>query len=52
MLFRSIKAGLIANTERSVKMGTFGSPTFFVDTEIFFGKDKLDEFEAMIVSRD
>ena len=47
-----IKAGLIANTERSVKMGTFGSPTFFVDTEIFFGKDKLDEFEAMIVSRD
>lgn len=47
-----IKAGLITNTERSVGMGTFGSPTFFVDNEIFFGKDKLDEFEAMIISRD
>ena len=45
-----IKAGLITNTERSVGMGTFGSPTFFVDNEIFFGKDKLDEFEAMILS--
>lgn len=46
-----IKKGLITNTERSVAMGTFGSPTFFVDSEIFFGKDKLDEFESLIKSR-
>jgi 2-hydroxychromene-2-carboxylate isomerase len=46
-----IKKELITNTERSVAMGTFGSPTFFVDNEIFFGKDKLDEFESLIKSR-
>jgi len=46
-----IKKRLITNTERSVAMGTFGSPTFFVDSEIFFGKDKLDEFESLIKSR-
>ena len=46
-----IKKGLLTNTERSVAMGTFGSPTFFVDSEIFFGKDKLDEFESLIKSR-
>ncbi|MDE0756626.1 MAG: 2-hydroxychromene-2-carboxylate isomerase [Pseudomonadales bacterium] len=46
-----IKKKLITNTERSVAMGTFGSPTFFVDSEMFFGKDKLDEFESLIKSR-
>lgn len=40
-----VKAELIANTERSVEMGTFGSPTFYVDGEIYFGKDKLVEVE-------
>lgn len=44
----AIKASLIANTEQSVKRGTFGSPTFFVNQEIFFGKDKLpDVIEAI-----
>jgi 2-hydroxychromene-2-carboxylate isomerase len=38
-----IKAELIRNTEASVARGTFGSPTFFVGDEIFFGKDKLRE---------
>jgi 2-hydroxychromene-2-carboxylate isomerase len=46
-----IKKALITNTERSVSMGTFGSPTFFVGSEIFFGKDKLEEFESLIKSR-
>jgi 2-hydroxychromene-2-carboxylate isomerase len=41
-----VKQQLIANTERSVAMGTFGSPTFYVDGEIYFGKDKLVEVEA------
>ena len=43
-----VKAELIANTERSVARGTFGSPTFFVGDEIFFGKDKLGEVEEAI----
>ncbi len=37
----SVKQGLIEGTEASVNRGTFGSPTFYVGNEIFFGKDKL-----------
>lgn len=37
----AVKQALIDNTEASVRRGTFGSPTFFVGDEIFFGKDKL-----------
>ena len=44
-----IKDELLRNTEQSVERGTFGSPTFFVDGEIFFGKDRLREVEEMIV---
>jgi 2-hydroxychromene-2-carboxylate isomerase len=43
-----VKSALIDNTERSVGMGTFGSPTFFVNNEIFFGKDKLVDVEEEI----
>ena len=46
---REIKDELIANTQRSVERGTFGSPTFYVGDEIFFGKDRLREVEEMIV---
>lgn len=46
-----VKQQLIANTEASVARGTFGSPTFYVDGEIFFGKDKLGDTEAEIVAR-
>lgn len=43
----SVKQALIDNTESSVARGTFGSPTFFVGDEIYFGKDKLrDALEA------
>ena len=41
-----IKARLVANTEASVARGTFGSPTFYVGSEIFFGKDSLRDVEA------
>jgi 2-hydroxychromene-2-carboxylate isomerase len=43
-----VKAELLANTERSVARGAFGSPTFFVGDEMFFGKDKLGEVEEAI----
>ena len=45
-----VKARLLDNTERSVERGTFGSPTFFVGDEIFFGKDRLRDVEEMILA--
>ena len=44
-----VKDQLIKNTERSVERGTFGSPTFYVGDEIFFGKDRLRDVEEMIM---
>jgi 2-hydroxychromene-2-carboxylate isomerase len=43
-----VKAKLIANTQSAVERGTFGSPTFFVGKEIFFGKEQLREVEELI----
>ena len=45
---QAVKDRLLANTEASVARGTFGSPTFFVGEEIFFGKDRLGDVEAEI----
>ena len=44
----AIKAKLVQNTENSVARGAFGSPTFFIGDEMFFGKDRLGEVEASI----
>lgn len=41
-----VKAELVANTEAAVARGVFGVPTFFVEGEMFFGKDRLDQVEA------
>jgi 2-hydroxychromene-2-carboxylate isomerase len=46
----AVKERLLRNTEQSVARGTFGSPTFFVGEEIFFGKDRLREVEEAILS--
>jgi 2-hydroxychromene-2-carboxylate isomerase len=43
-----VKARLIANTQAAVERGAFGSPTFFVGTEMFFGKEQLREVEELI----
>ena len=45
-----VKARLLDNTTRSVARGAFGSPTFFVGGEIFFGKDRLREVEETILA--
>lgn len=45
---RETKDELVNNTQRSVERGTFGSPTFFVGDQIFFGKDRLRDVEEMI----
>jgi 2-hydroxychromene-2-carboxylate isomerase len=44
-----VKDRLLKNTQDSVARGTFGSPTFFVGEEIFFGKDRLRDVEEEIV---
>ena len=43
-----IKAQLIENTEKAVKRGTFGIPTFFVGDDIYFGKDTLWQVEEAL----
>jgi len=43
-----VKAKLIENTQGAVERGAFGSPTFFVGKEMFFGKEQLREVEEMV----
>lgn len=43
-----VKAKLIENTQSAVERGAFGSPTFFVGTEMFFGKEQLRDVEELI----
>jgi 2-hydroxychromene-2-carboxylate isomerase len=47
----AVKEALLAETQRAVDRGTFGSPTFFVDGEIYFGKDRLRDVEEAIAAR-
>jgi len=46
-----VKKKLIENTGDAVARGSFGSPTFFVGDEIFFGKDSLRDVEEEIVAQ-
>jgi 2-hydroxychromene-2-carboxylate isomerase len=52
---QDVKSRLIELTQSAVDRGAFGSPTFFVGKEIFFGKDQLrdveDEIEAQKAAR-
>jgi len=43
-----VKAKLLANTQSAVERGAFGSPTFFVGKEIFFGKEQLRDVEELV----
>ena len=45
-----VKEALMAATTRAVERGAFGSPTFFVDGEIWFGKDTLRDVEEAIAA--
>jgi 2-hydroxychromene-2-carboxylate isomerase len=45
-----VKARLLEVTQDAVNRGAFGSPTFFVGTEMFFGKDQLRDVEEAIVA--
>ena len=46
----AVKQILIDNTTATVERGCFGSPTFFVGDEMFFGKDRLRDVEEEILS--
>jgi len=45
-----IKQQLMANTEAAANRGVFGSPSFFVGEELFFGKDRLRDVEDEILA--
>ncbi|OQW59474.1 MAG: disulfide bond formation protein DsbA [Proteobacteria bacterium SG_bin9] len=45
-----VKERLMALTQRAVDRGAFGSPTFFVGDEMFFGKDQLRDVEDAIIA--
>ncbi len=44
-----VKAALLANTEAAHARGAFGSPSFFVGDELWFGKDRLRDVEEEIL---
>jgi 2-hydroxychromene-2-carboxylate isomerase len=44
-----VKAQLLTNTQQAHDRGAFGSPTFFVGPEMFFGKDRLAAVEQEIL---
>ena len=46
-----VKAELIKNTEGAVARGVFGSPSFCVGDELFFGKDRLRDIEEEIAAQ-
>jgi 2-hydroxychromene-2-carboxylate isomerase len=46
-----VKKKLIQNTQDAVERGSFGSPTFYVGEEMFFGKDQLRDVEESIVEQ-
>ena len=43
-----IKQRLLDNTQRAFERGAFGSPSFLVGNELYFGKDRLGEVEEEI----
>lgn len=46
-----VKKRLIDLTSNAVSRGAFGSPTFFVGSEMFFGKDQLRDVEESIIEQ-
>ena len=46
-----IKAQLMTNTQSAVDQGVFGIPSFIVDGELYFGKDRLESLEPGLTAR-
>lgn len=45
----AVKAELVANTENAVSRGVFGIPTFFIEDDMWFGKERLAQVEQALV---
>lgn len=45
----AIKAALIENTQRSFERGAFGSPSFFIGEDLYFGKERLRDIEERLL---
>ena len=45
-----IKTSLINNTRETVERGGFGIPTYFVNNDIYFGKDRLRDVEEAVTA--
>jgi 2-hydroxychromene-2-carboxylate isomerase len=45
-----VKNRLMANTQSAFERGAFGSPTFFVGREMYFGKDRLRDVESALLA--
>lgn len=43
-----VKQALIDATDAAVERGIFGAPTMFLGSDMFFGKDSLDDLEWML----
>lgn len=48
---QTVKNRLLDLTKDAVDRGAFGSPTFFVNDEMFFGKDQLRDVEEEILTQ-
>ncbi len=45
------KQQLIDNTEQAVERGVFGLPSFFVGSEMWFGKERLRDIEEYLLNK-
>ncbi|WP_430446946.1 2-hydroxychromene-2-carboxylate isomerase [Sphingorhabdus contaminans] len=45
-----VKAELVANTDKAAERGAFGVPTFFVGTEMFWGKERMGQVEDALAA--
>jgi 2-hydroxychromene-2-carboxylate isomerase len=47
-----VKQKLRATTDDAISRGAFGAPTFFVGDQLFFGNDRLDFIEDLLMKQD
>ncbi|MEQ9126152.1 MAG: DsbA family protein, partial [Alphaproteobacteria bacterium] len=45
----AVRARYEANTEEAIRRSVFGSPTYFVDGDMFYGQDRLELVERACV---
>ena len=46
-----VAAIYLANTEEAIRRSVFGSPTYFVDGDMFYGQDRLEFVERALTQR-